>query len=251
MPKWVKLLKSHMTEPIKPSPNAIAFGRIVGRMWSNKPLRYSTLVFLLLLWLISRFFPKDTPPPVVPTANSILSTQNQTAISTIPTQEQIRAVNKAQLEEIDLRLKNNREKLRKYYATIEQVKQSNKDHAQLLLISEIFGASLDKADMPLSKRAKTLALQVAEQTRILYASSMEENFMKNGLNITVNAKGAKGEQLKITYALMSQPLVYKFENEMKFQEQAGRYGFKKIIYTNGFESSLGQTWTVDLRELKN
>lgn len=45
---------------------------------------------------------------------------------------------------------------------------------------------------------------------------------------------------------MSQPLVYKFQNEIKLDEQAEKLGFTKLVYTNGFESALGQTWTVDL-----
>jgi len=171
-----------MTEPIKPSSNAIAFGRSLGRMWSNKPLRYTIIGFLLLLWLISRIFPVDTPPPLAPTATTTPTIQNQTSISPNPNQEQTLAVNKALLDEVDLRLKNNREKLRKYYATIEQVQQSSNDHMQLLLIAGISGTSKEKADITLSKRAKTIAQQVAEQTRVLYASAMEEKFMKNGLS---------------------------------------------------------------------
>jgi hypothetical protein len=47
---------------------------------------------------------------------------------------------------------------------------------------------------------------------------------------------------------MSQPLVYKFQNEIKVNEQASKLGFTKLVYTNGFESELGNTWTIDLKE---
>ena len=40
----------------------------------------------------------------------------------------------------------------------------------------------------------------------------------------------------------SYPLVYKFQNEMKINDQARVFGFKKIIYTDGYD----ETWTVDL-----
>jgi len=37
-------------------------------------------------------------------------------------------------------------------------------------------------------------------------------------------------------------LVYKFQNEMKLDDQARTFGFKKIIYTDGYDS----TWTQGL-----
>jgi hypothetical protein len=41
---------------------------------------------------------------------------------------------------------------------------------------------------------------------------------------------------------MSKPLVYKFQNEMKLDDQARALDFNKIIYTDSYDS----TWTEDL-----
>jgi len=108
------------------------------------------------------------------------------------------------------------------------------------------GLSKSPEDQKQAGEAKTLASQVAEQVREMYANTMEEAFVKNGIDAKVRAAGKGKERLTITYALMSQPLVYKFQNEMDVPTQAKRFGFSKVVYTNGFESSLGQSWTVDL-----
>ncbi|APP86436.1 hypothetical protein BI317_22170 [Xanthomonas hortorum pv. gardneri] len=62
------------------------------------------------------------------------------------------------------------------------------------------------------------------------------------MDVKVTASGAKKDQLRLRYVLMSQPLVYKFQNEMKINDQARVFGFKKIIYSDGYD----ETWTVDL-----
>jgi hypothetical protein len=66
-------------------------------------------------------------------------------------------------------------------------------------------------------------------------------------HIRVKAIGGGNKTLRLTYALMSKPLVYKFQNEIKLDEQARDAGFSKLVFTKGFDSSLGQTWTINLK----
>ena len=62
------------------------------------------------------------------------------------------------------------------------------------------------------------------------------------MDVKVSAAGTKKDQLRLKYVLMSQPLVYKFQNEVKLPEQARVLGFKKIVYSDGYN----ETWNVDL-----
>lgn len=144
------------------------------------------------------------------------------------------------------RVGENAERLKKYYASPDQVKQATADIIQVALIKGLYDESKNADEKALSQRAAKLLPRVEQQARELYASSLAEIFVKNGMDVEVRATGKEKRQLRISYALMSQPLVYKFQNEIKIGEQAVPLGFKKLIYTNGFESSLGQTWTVDL-----
>lgn len=150
------------------------------------------------------------------------------------------------LDDIEDRIKDNKEFLKKYYATPDRLKQSVADAVNLALVESSYINAKDAKQKSLYKRASSLAGLVEPQTRELYASSLSQIFIKSGMDVDVSAIGHKKELLRIKYALMSKPLVYKFQNEIKIEDQARPIGFKKIIYTNGFESSLGETWTENL-----
>ena len=75
---------------------------------------------------------------------------------------------------------------------------------------------------------------------------MEQIFIKQGMDAHIKATGKQKEQLHISYAIMSRPLIYQLRNEASLESGARSFGFKKIIFTNGFQGSLGSTWTIDL-----
>ncbi|MDT3678780.1 MAG: hypothetical protein ROZ64_08090 [Burkholderiaceae bacterium] len=170
--------------------------------------------------------PAATPPAVDPAAE--------------------RTKNKAEMDLIRKRLADNRESLRKYYASRQQIKVANDDHLRATAIALSRGLSKHQEDQRQAAEAKALSFQVAEQIREMYASTMEEAFVKNGIDAKVSAGGKGKARLTITYVLMSQPLVYKFQNEMDVPSNAKKVGFTKVVYSNGLESSLGKSWTVDL-----
>lgn len=151
--------------------------------------------------------------------------------------------------EIETRYQENSKALGKYYATADQLKRGDADMFQLAFIITKYENANDKQAKALASKATTLQSKVAQQLRQMYASSVEEIFMKTGIDAKVTATGKEKRQLKLSYPLMSQPLVYKFQNEIKLENQARPFGFTSIVYTNGFDGSLGQTWTVDLSKI--
>lgn len=148
--------------------------------------------------------------------------------------------------QIEQRLKVNSQQLKKYYASTDQVKQSELDVIQLALVKGAYTTSKVPEQQALAKKALALIPQVSQQARTMYASALEETFVKNGFDMKVSAIGHDKTRLHISFALMSQPLIYKFQNEIKIADQARPLGFTSILYTNGFDGSLGQTWTVKL-----
>ena len=149
---------------------------------------------------------------------------------------------KRTVEEIEARLKSNADRLKKYYGTTDQVKQATADVIRLAAVKGLYGKSSVKEEKGLSDRAESLANKVMQQQRVIYASAAEEIFVKSGMDVKVSAAGKNKDQLRLRYVLMSQPLVYKFQNEMKLDQQAKAIGFKKLIYTDGYD----ETWTIDL-----
>jgi hypothetical protein len=157
------------------------------------------------------------------------------------------ADDKQTVDRIEQRLRDNRESLKKYYATKDKIEHAQDDLIQLAVFVAIYSSEkAPKQGKGLGERAKSLGAQVEQQRRELYASMMEQIFIKQGMDARVTARGKEKEQLHISYALMSRPLIYQFRNEASLETGARSFGFKKIIFTNGFDSSIGSTWTVDL-----
>lgn len=144
------------------------------------------------------------------------------------------AANVGQLiDEIERRYKENADRLKKYYATAENVQQARAD---IILLTLVDG----------NKSADRLLVKVKRQARVLCASFFEQIMMEKGLNMTVKAVGPDNKVLRFKYALMSDVFVYQLQNTVGIAGQVSGLEFSKIVFTNGFESDLGQTWTVKL-----
>jgi len=184
-------------------------------------------------------------PPSTSTSEAPAQTSPEAAAASAPAEPDPKVVleeAKNTISDIESRLKGNAEKLKKYYGTTNQVQEATGDLVKLAAIKGLYGDSKAKDEMIIAKRADDLFNKVYQQRRVIYASVAEEIFVKNGMDAKVTANGSKNEQLKIKYILMSKPLVYKFQNEMEISTQARNFGFRKIIYTDGYD----ETWTVDL-----
>lgn len=145
-----------------------------------------------------------------------------------------------ELAEYDL--KNDVERLKKYYATREQVQSVTEVLVNLSLVKARYEDSRKPEEKALSSRADSLIPKVTQYQRMAYASSTEQIFLQNGMDVKVRANGTNKDQLQLKYVLMTQPLVYKFQNDVHLDQQAKVLGFKKIIYSDGYT----QTWTVNL-----
>lgn len=151
------------------------------------------------------------------------------------------------LKEMEKRTNDLRSKMKKYYANADDVKQAIQDVAVLTIAKEAYSTRKNETGKRIYSKTASLLPKVQTALRDAYASSVEEIFVRTGMDAQVRATGDNKKTLRIKYALMSQPLVYKFQNEIHIDEQARAAGFTKLLYTNGFESSLGRTWTVNLK----
>lgn len=150
------------------------------------------------------------------------------------------------IAQIEKSLNEIRIKMKKYYATTVDVDTLSKNMILLAAAKAVYSKSTEPFQKRIFVKASSLLPKVEATLRDAYASSIEEIFIKNGMDMRVTAVGDGKRTLRLKYALMSQPLIYKFQNEVNLDAKAKSFGFKKIIYTNGFESDLGSTWTVKL-----
>lgn len=137
-------------------------------------------------------------------------------------------------------------KLKTYYGTADDVRELNQNVTLLTIVKAAYTNSTEPSQKRIYSKVSALLPKMESTLRDTYASSIEEILVKNGMDIRVNAVGDGKKTLRLKYALMSRPLIYKFQNEVNLDSQAKAIGFKRVVYTNGFESDLGSTWTVKL-----
>lgn len=150
------------------------------------------------------------------------------------------------MKSMEKKMNEVRRKLKKYYGTADDIRELNQNVALLTVAKAAYANSTEPSQKRIYSKISALLPKIESTLRDTYASSIEEIFVKNGMDIRVNAVGDGKKTLRLKYALMSQPLIYKFQNEVNLDTQAKAIGFKKIVYTNGFESDLGSIWTVKL-----
>lgn len=212
-----------------------------------KRKKTSGCAIVVLIFFLLILFGAIVAPKTDKSGSSSSSSTSRSATPEKPKDPAVLLAEQTQaVTEIEQRLKDNTEWLKKYYASADQVKQASTDIIRLALIKGTYADSKENDQKALGQKAARLLPQVEQQARVLYASSLTEIFVKSGMDAQVSATGKDKKRLRISYALMSQPLVYKFQNEIKIDRQAAPLGFTQVVYTNGFESSLGKTWTVDL-----
>jgi hypothetical protein len=75
-----------------------------------------------------------------------------------------------------------------------------------------------------------------------YVDDLERVYLKKGIDVHLSATGPSKTVFTFKYVLVSRPLVYQLTNSKDFMTSLSTQGFKKAIFTDGYNS----TWTVDV-----
>lgn len=222
----------------------------------SRPAQVVGFVWLTIATFFTFGLAKPTSSATPPTSTVVIATNPPAAIPAVaPTAQKQNPADKslakdsAVLAQIEKRYVENEKNLKKFYGTPSQLELAGKDGLSLVMLNvEYVQNGKNVEEKAFGKKAAALLSKVEMQRRKIYASVVEENFVKNGMDLRATASGQNKNQLRIVYVLMSQPMVYKLQNDANIPEQAAKLGFTKVIYTNGFESGMGKTWTVSLKD---
>lgn len=77
--------------------------------------------------------------------------------------------------------------------------------------------------------------------RAAFGDALERKYLSDGMDVTVTVSGPENTSIRISYVLMSRPLVYQLANGGTLQSLES-LGFKKVTFTDGFDDS----WSYDL-----
>ena len=120
-----------------------------------------------------------------------------------------------------------------YGDTIETLKKMEKADLDERQASSLF-----------TRAASSLAKETARRdrdARVEYATTFEHGLLKDGIDATIRTEGAKADLLVIKYILVNRPLVYQMVNDQKQMASWAALGFKKVRFTDGYDSSWTQT----------
>jgi hypothetical protein len=82
----------------------------------------------------------------------------------------------------------------------------------------------------------------AERERDAFADVAERHFLESHMDVYVTVSGPNKTTIKFKYVLMSRPTVYNVMNDSGFVQQLKDRGFKKVIFTDGYD----ETWEYGL-----
>jgi len=133
-------------------------------------------------------------------------------------------------------------KLGKYYATKEDVNSLATHVVALKMTEDVYRKGAEPSDKEFAMKVSAVIARAVVVMREAHASALEEVFISTGMDARVSAIGSNKSTLRIKFVLMSQPLVYKLQQEGLVSLRAKELDFKKVIYTDGYDNS----WTVDL-----
>lgn len=205
-----------------------------------------TIIFVILLiftgFVGECFKRKPEIQPVATSSDKVVQDHEQ---PTIDPAEKIRNDDQI-LTNMEANRKRIQANLKKYYASSQDMIFLQANVLTLEVVKESYKNSSAVDGKKLYKKATTILPKMETTLRQVFASSLQEVFMKSGLNIHASVVGKTKQTLRLEYALMSDPFVYRLQNTENLDDKARDAGFKKMILTNGFGSSLGSTWTINL-----
>lgn len=114
----------------------------------------------------------------------------------------------------------------------------------LCLVGISGNSTSSPASQTASAPASALSTKPDSSARDAYAKELEQHLLSQGLDATVRVIGKNHDNLRISWAAMSRPVVYNMMNGDGMQQQVPALGFKKVILTDdgSFSGSAPETW---------
>jgi len=169
--------------------------------------------------------------------------KNQVSTTSAPeTQQTPKKTDVEILAEVEKRLGEYQKRLKGYYPDDDMLKKLSEDVVKLVILETGYAKPENETQKKILLKTKSLRPKVEILRREVYAKTIERAMLDKGFNTEVHARGANKQILEYKFALMSKALVYQLVNEGRILESAKNVDFKKLIFTDGFNSS----WTYDL-----
>lgn len=97
---------------------------------------------------------------------------------------------------------------------------------------------------PLSPQMQAAADRAMQDRRVLYAQSLEQKFLSQGIDLTVKATGKRKDTLRISWEMSTRPFVFNLLRSSALCQEAPNMGFNTVLFTDGeFIGATRLEWT--------
>lgn len=101
---------------------------------------------------------------------------------------------------------------------------------------------VERRGKEIQKIASLTTKKLMIQQRKEFAKQYELSLLDQGMDTRISTLGKDHSTLKIEWVLMSRPLVYKMINDSSVMSNLKKLGFKKIVFSDGYN----HTWTSEM-----
>lgn len=216
------------------------------RSKQNSPLRFlamffaAVFVFIVLMQIVALMLPGKSHPQ---TAALTGSPDPRPTPSPTPVLSPAEHLAEAKKEMNDPYCKYGCEAARQRLSAIPANAKEHKEARKL-------SAALDERRKRGEVAQKRLEEIADAARRKSFARHAEEGLLSKGYDASVWVGGPENRTLRVTYVLMSRPLVYQLTNEHGFLELAEAQGFRKVIFADGYNWRWWYTYDEKARQWK-
>jgi hypothetical protein len=115
---------------------------------------------------------------------------------------------------------------------LDTIKKENDEYKEAqLLLKEI--EKRKKLDMEFAKK---LGVKLEIEKRINYVKQLELNYLEAGMDIEVSISGKNQTTITLKNILLSRPVIYKLTKNGELLSKFKSLGFKKAVFSDGYNS---------------
>ncbi len=118
---------------------------------------------------------------------------------------------------------------------LEAIKEQDKEYTEVKPLLK----KLEQLEEKRKKEWAEIDRKREISAREKFAYEYEKKLLEEGMDVYVRAQGKDKTTLYLKYVLFSRPLIYNLVNDSNFSNLVTSNGFKKVIFTDGYDS----TWT--------
>ncbi len=123
--------------------------------------------------------------------------------------------------------------IKEIWERVRQVKRTDRQYSQAKKVV----AMLERCRKKVAARLVASLRESKMTQRITFADRLDTTWLKGGYDVRIRLQGQYKEYIRISWPLIDRAVVYQFTEDGGFIAECTRLGFKKLVFSNGWNES--------------